>query len=261
MNALIVCVDFSDMLEITLQKNRHHFDRVVVVTTFTDEKTIVTALNNNAEVYRTNAFYDDGAVFNKYKAVEEGLDFMGRYGQICLLDVDIVLPKDFLFTKDDTFKDYLYTPHRYIFDEPHQTSLNPKDEGYLNERLISLLEDEELWKELPLFGEREFAGYCQVFHADCRFLPKGKSWHETNWKHAGGADSFFQCLWPDQFKVRPPFYVLHLGPPGRNWCGRVIPYLDGTLPENSDESHNTLQRFFQGRQGKQGLQKFDHEKL
>lgn len=249
MNALIVCVDFSDMLAVTLPKNRHHFDRVVIVTNFKDEKTVEVAKSLDAEVYQTDSFYADGAVFNKYKSVEEGLDFMGRSGWICLLDVDIVLSHDFKFSEDETFKDYLYTPHRFLLTELEQKTVT---------RYVA---DERLWSELTLFGEREFAGYCQVFHADCKFLPKDKSWHETNWKHAGGADSFFQCLWPDQFKVRPSFYVLHLGPPGRNWCGRVIPYLDGTLPENSDESHNTLQRFFQGRQGKQGLQKFDHEKL
>ena len=40
MNAILVCVDYSDLLAITLPHNRHHFNKVMVVTTPEDKDTI-----------------------------------------------------------------------------------------------------------------------------------------------------------------------------------------------------------------------------
>src|SRR5580692_269178 len=92
MKAILVSVDYADILAVTLPYNRHHFDEVYVVTTPGSEDGRV-AKQLGAEVWGTTAFYDDGAVFNKWKALEEALDVMGRDGWLCVMDADVLWPK------------------------------------------------------------------------------------------------------------------------------------------------------------------------
>src|SRR5205085_1870944 len=80
---------------------------------------------------------------------------------------------------------------------------------------------ESLWHQFPIHRNvSEHAGYSQIFHLKDTHLPR-PPWHDINWVHAGGADSFFQQLWPKENKVRPTFSVLHIGDAGLNWMGRA----------------------------------------
>lgn len=210
MRAILVSVDYADLLAVTLPYNRHHFDEVTIVTTPSDTATRELAAAHDARIYATDAFYDDGATFNKWKALEQGLDAMGRDGWICLMDADVLwpnsLPLGFCLEAGR-----LYTPLRRMFTD-----------------LTAAIPPESDWKKYPIHKNvAEWAGYSQMFHADDPALGP-VPWHEIDWKHAGGADSFFQRKWKPQNKIRPGFEVLHLGPAGENWCGRVTPYLDGT---------------------------------
>lgn len=239
MNAILVSVDYSDYLSLTLPYNRHHFDRVVVVTSPQDRETVNLAYDNDCYAFTTTAFYEDGAVFNKWKALEYGLDFLGREGVICIMDADILWPKEAQLV---TCSGFLYTPFRRMLTEP-----------------IRKVPDESEWPNFPLHRQqREYAGYTQVFHADDPVLGD-PPWHETNWKHAGGADSFFQARWPESKKIRPKFEVLHLGESGVNWCGRASAYLDGTVPDDRAEKIKQVRNFIRGRTT--GPNRFDGEKI
>lgn len=243
MKAILVCVDYSDFLAITLPYNRHHFEEVMVVTAPNDQKTLQIAVANEASVFVTDAFYNDGADFNKWLALEKGLDRLGRDGLICLMDADVLWPKH-IDKKFAYQKGCLYTPKRRMFEDLKQPI--PK---------------EPYWKQYPLHPQqREFAGYTQIFHADDLVLGPAP-WHQTNWKHAGGADSFFQQKWAEENKIRPPFEVLHLGEAGVNWCGRTTPFLDGSIPPNQEEKRQQLQRYFRGRVNKTADKRFLHEQL
>lgn len=213
MNAILVAVNYDACLTLTLPYNRHHFDRVVVVTDDGDagDRTRRIALPHGCEVFHTDAFYRRGAMFNKWLALEEGLDACKlRTGWLCVMDADVLWPKDLPRTWQPG-REYpgfgyregcLYTPRRRMYPTIPQE-----------------VPPEEEWGRYPLHrNEAEFAGYSQVFHCSDPALPPAP-WHETNWIHAGGADSFFQRRWPESRKVRPPFEVLHLGPAGENWCG------------------------------------------
>lgn len=225
--AILVCVDYWDYLALTLPHNRHHFDDVMVVTTPQDKRSQFVATRYGAQVYMTESFYDDGADFNKWKALEEGLDAYGREGLMCIMDADILWPRDASFTRR---KDHLITPTRRMMPS-HQEAIPA----------------EHRWKEFPLHGNLgEFAGYSQIFFADDIHLPE-PPWHETNWRHAGGADSFFQRLWPDNFKIRPGFEVLHLGESGSNWCGRSTPYLTGETPDPQRQRTMTTRTYMRNR--------------
>ncbi len=225
LRALIVSVDFADMLDISLERNRHHFIDVIVVTSTKDDSTVDIARAHGAEVYKTDSFYEPGAVFNKWKALEEGLDFMGRYGWVCLLDVDIIWPEVIPHISLEIGN--LYGPkHRLIMKDPTKTI--PDDWSRFPPYLPNC----------PLFG-----GYTQIFHATDPILGS-PPWHEQNWRHAGGGDSYFQNKWPQRKKVRLPFDVLHLGEHGVNWCGRVTPHIaDGVSPPEAEERMSQLMRF------------------
>lgn len=242
MNALIVSVEFTDILSLTLPYNRGHFDKVVVVTSPADHEGLLpVAERYGAELFATDAFYRKGAKFNKWLALEEGLDFMGREGWICLLDADILWPKavDLLrYLRPG----YLYTPYRHIA-EPIPKDIPPESD----------------WQtKYPMHRQlREFAGYSQVFHASDPVLGE-PPWHQTDFTSAGTADSFFQAKWPEDKKIRPSFRVLHLGSPGANWCGRTTPYVGGGRHPDWKDRALTLRKMILDRSKNKD---FSHERI
>lgn len=210
LRAAMVCVDYADYLAITLPYNRHHFDEVLVVTTHEDSNTQRLARKHGCGIYCTDAFYRQGAVFNKWLALEEGLDRYGRYGWMCLMDADVLWPKEAKLPALEI--GCLYSPLRHMLEGDAQTPIPP----------------EHSWQNIHVHGNiNEWAGYTQIFHDNDHHLPQDRfHWHETNWRHGGGADSFFQFRWPSECKKRLPWNVLHLGPHGTNWCG-----VNGTVQE------------------------------
>lgn len=240
MRAIIVSVDYGDLLELTLPYNRHHFEDVLIVTHERDKRTTGVAYANKAQVYFTNAFYEGGANFNKFKALEEGLDVMAREGWLCIMDADVLWPKSLPQTDYEVGK--LYTPRRRMFLD-----------------VTKPIPQEEDWGHYAVHPQcREFAGYTQIFHASDKHLGVAP-WHETNWRHAGGADSFFQAKWSEEAKVRPNWECLHLGPAGENWCGRATPLTDGSVIEGSLDRRHMLRSYVAKRT--RGAARFSHEKL
>jgi hypothetical protein len=235
MKAIIVAVDYSDILAVTLPYNRHHFDEVWIVTTLSDLGPVVEmAEQYHCKVFPTNAFYRDGAIFNKFLALEEGLDAMGREGWLCLLDADILLPRN-ISTKsaeegesDNSLefyeefrggrvwrftarKGYLYSPLRRM---------------HVVQPLLPFPQEDQ-WGKLPHHPlhrrwPSHYSGYCMIFHADDPVLGK-PPWHRVDGTHAGGADTEFMQRWSEERRIRPSWECLHLGESGKNWRGRVTP--------------------------------------
>jgi hypothetical protein len=218
----LVSVDFADLLEITLPYNRHHFGEVIVVTSTRDKRSREIAEDYGAAVYETDSFYEPGAMFNKHKPLEEALDAIGRRGWLCMMDVDILWPK--IFPHFELEVGNLYGPGRKVMVQP--SKVIPDD-----------------WSNFPSYlpNSKLIAGYSQLFHADDPYLGN-PPWHRTNWRHAGGADTYFQLQWPRPNRIRLPFDVLHLGKVGVNWCGRTTPYLDGSYPPRAEENMSQLLR-------------------
>jgi hypothetical protein len=227
------------MLKITLPYNMHHFDDVMVITSKADVETRLFAFEGlDCAIHITDAFYEDGAYFNKWRALEEGLDNFGRHGWLCLLDADILIPKK--VPEFNIERGTLYTPLRRMYPS------------------LTGVPQEPYWPQYPVHRNvAEFAGYCQVFHAEDPVLGPAP-WHDINWKHAGGADSFFQQKWHHFNKVRPPFEVLHIGEPTTNWFGRATQYSDGSLPQQSEARLEKLRETFQIRRLNRN---YNHEKI
>lgn len=214
MKAIIVCVEYHDYLAVSLPWNLQHFDHVLVVTTEADERTQeVVNPTERASYYPTDAFYRHGAPFNKGAAIEEAFDVVGREGWICIMDADILLPKDATF------------------------DFTPGDLHLAQRRNCPSLEE---WSKLPeirrwpfVRDAHEAAGYFQAFHADDPVLRR-RPWYPTHWIHAGGCDTDFHNRWPKGRRRYVKWTVLHIGESWQNWCGRYTPYADGNLPPQAE---------------------------
>jgi hypothetical protein len=240
--AITVCVDYHDILAMTLPYNKEFISEMMVVTTPADERTIAIAQEHGAQVHVTDTFYRRGAHFNKFGALEEALDVFGREGWMLIVDADIAIPK--LIPKFIPQEGCIYTPHRRI-----------------KEDITDGIPEERKWRQYkrPMINE-EFAGYFQLFHGSDRMLGPAP-WHSTDWTWAGGADSAFHNKWPATKKVRPPFEVLHLGPPFTNWAGRVSKYKDGTVDEKAKAREETRDMLLKSRKQSGPLDRFRKEKL
>lgn len=246
MRAIMVCVDYQDLLAVTLPYNRHHFGEVHVIT---DERCYYEVRHiadaNDVSVWHTQLFYEGGASFNKWAALEWGLDRMGREGWLCLMDADVLWPKwvdldaGCLGGSPGYKIGNLITPLRRMAPWPVFAPSNPAS--------VFGMPYERTWGLYPIHRNvNEWAGYSQIFHANDSVLGP-PPWHEIDWKHAGGADSIFQRKWSAERKVRPPWEVLHLGEAGQNWYGRVSPLADGTVLERTEEKREMIDRIWSGR--------------
>jgi hypothetical protein len=298
MRAIMVSVDYTDLLSITLSYNRHHFDEVYIVTSIADyDNVLAIAEPNGAKVIRTDLFYADGARFNKFRSLEYGLDVMGRHGWMCVMDADVLWPHYIPSMSEgegtsapNMFKGYLYTPLRRMCPWPlpsvpnehcktcygsgtmYAPPLKDQEEQALKNQRVwathvpckcrtSVIPPENEWTKYPVHrNTKEWAGYSQIFHADDPVLGQ-PPWYDISWSHAGGADSAFQYRWPDNRKVRPPWEVLHLGEAGMNWYGRSTPYADGTSNPEAEARKRAMTNVWASRRGKIGATKFAPEKI
>lgn len=187
--AVTVAVDYPIFRE-TVAYNRQHWARHIIITTPEDDESHAVAEEFGLELHITKVFYEQGAFFNKYKAVEECFDYYGRNGWILCLDADIFVPTQAEIEPDPTC---LHTPYRRMSDKFHP---------------------ERDWMRLKRDPYTEFSGYFHLFWGESMEHP----WYEMDWIHAGGADTMFQNRWGSN-KIRPEFDVLHVGPGRKNWCG------------------------------------------
>jgi hypothetical protein len=252
LRAILVCVDYSDILAITLPRMRHHFKEMLVVTTATDLGTVQVCDENGIRWWCTSSFYADRAVFNKWRALEEGLELFGRHGWMCLLDADVIWPKDAKLP--DLQVGQLCSPLRRMLVNPIPQSFDD---------LIRQVDNERGWQFCPIHRNvNEWAGYSQIFHAADPVLGS-PPWHDIDWSHAGGADSFFQAKWAKENKVRPDWECLHIGNAGENWFGRTSPRLDGSVPEKRAENLRETDELWRRRaeRRRQGLDQFEPERI
>lgn len=216
----MVCVDYADILALTLPYNIHHFKSIVVATTPNDVETIKVCNDVGATVHLTEVFYANGAKFNKFAALEECLDIVQHDDWLAIMDADIAIPK---IINTDFAIGNLYSPFRRMLLD-----------------ISNGIPEENTWQQLPLYNyTKEHLGYLQIFHPDDIHLGS-RPWHGLNWSHAGGGDSFFQYKWSDKLKLRPDWECLHLGPAEVNWCGRTSVYVNGEKPLNADNNLSEL---------------------
>lgn len=210
-SAVIVSVDFADFLSVTLPWNRHHFGRILVVTHPEDTETLKVCQQNGVEVLQTEMFHWKRAYFNKWAAVEFGLDYLGKTGWMTLLDADIMIPKAASLPRKQIGR--AYCPRKRAVPREKRQWL--ADEGKWSRYKFEQL------SEPP-------RGHMLTFNADDPVLMH-QPWFQNHWRWCGTGDDTFVDRWKTQNVVRTTFDVLHLGQRRVNWCGRTEQYMDGSL--------------------------------
>ncbi|MFQ5492360.1 MAG: hypothetical protein ACE5GE_16745, partial [Phycisphaerae bacterium] len=217
MKAITVCVEYDDLLAITLPRMLAVFDDVLVVTDSHDKATQEIANRLGVYCLQTNAFYAQGASFNKGNALNAAVLHQAQPASwLAVIDADIVLP-----------------------ERADLTGLQPGTLYGATRRIVNPIWLPHDWSKFPTYPDRypwngaevTLGGHFLVFHTGDPVIETWP-WFPDDWKHAGGYDSDFIAQWPPEKQVRLPFEVLHLGPLAMNWHGRITPRLDGKpIPE------------------------------
>jgi hypothetical protein len=238
LEAIMVSVDYWDILSVTLPWNQQHFSRILLCTT-PGSKDSEVARAHGAEVFETDAFYrrpmpdgsfqQDKSLFRKWLGLNEAVDHFNPQGWVALIDADVLWPKSLdireagnhLVLRSWPVPSYvqrgqLCGPFRRMAPWPLPDGIPP----------------EIRWSRYPFHPQqREWAGFSLVFHAEDPVL--NRPWFDGSWSSCSGGDSEFQARWHPRDKIRPPWSVLHLGSDHVNWRGRVQPYRDGSSPQEA----------------------------
>jgi hypothetical protein len=222
LRGMTVCVDYDDILALTLHRNMRHLSECVVVTSHDDERTAEVVRGvQGAQLFQTDAFTRDEAVFNKGLAIEEGFDVLGRSGWILILDADIVLPE--VFKPGSLDQNVLYgAPRRQLPD--------------------GILDFGGDWSRWKVVNDQPCVGYFQLFHAEAEVL-RSRPWYAIDSPHAGNSDWWFRDKFTKKMLARS---VLHIGRRYENWYGRAMPRLDGTPIPDADQKRLRIGEYFLG---------------
>lgn len=188
---------YADTSAICLVRNLRHWAEALVVTAPGDPVVEVARAVPGVRVLESDSGTKYGAMFNKGLLMEEGLDALGRHGQIMIVDADILLPD--VLPLDRFQPDALNGAKRRILADPAQWRPDLD------------------WRMCPLHPDGGPIGFCQWFDADSPCVKGKRPFYDVTFAHAGGGDAFFMEHWPK--KVTLPFEVLHLGPPDHHWFG------------------------------------------
>lgn len=244
LEAITICVNYDDFLEITLPRNIKHFDKYYIVTTPTDTKTIQVcqkvANDNPTKIHciTTDVFTWKGAKFNKGAAIDLAIQNLKYQDWVGTIDSDTLLHNTFRqdFLDFATDIECSYASRRYdvpTFNEWKEIDGNP-----------DLIKTKRLYRGIG-YGNNFFWNYRSNIFQD--ILERTGGWPYPNWfPHVAESDWMFRNLWsdwiydprlnddpiqhelpnndraanPDKLK-QLPFHCIHLGETGRNESSRV----------------------------------------
>jgi len=213
---LIVSVDYADYLKHTLPSNKPHFDDLVVLTTAADTETHDVCKANGVTYVVTNAFYREGAPFNKGRGINKGFERLNRTAWILHLDADIVLPDDFreALESRELNRDVLYGVDRLMCNS-YASWL-----GYVHgDRRATDFKTYRRHRDRD--GRYSPVGYFQLFHVAADALKRRERWYPERFPTATKSDRAFSRKWRRRERLEG-ITVIHLATDGtcRNWQGR-----------------------------------------
>ncbi len=187
-HGLTVSVNYGDFLIRGIAAWRAGLDSLLVVTDTKDRESWQIGMDNNAQVLVTDAFYEQGAQWNKGRAMQQGRELMPREDWNLFIDADVVPPANWrnFVEAQDPKRGHLYGARRV----------------------------NEAGKPI---GDAELAGFFQLFHA---LDPRAMKPLARDFYHGGNYDSDFMLRWPAPLRRILPLELTHHGEPGVNWCGR-----------------------------------------
>ena len=217
LHGVVACVDCADLLRWGLPAWARNLDSVTVVTAPHDAETLrlAAAAGPGVRCHTTDAFYRQGASFNKGAALAEALEESVPYeGWIIAFDADIVPPahlRSDLTVRDQCppFEDSLYGAVRY------QCPRLPISAADLDD-----WQDDAAVGRLPVLpaAPGDLPGWFHLWHTSA--VPRGRT-YDRCWPHAGNYDTAFALRWPIERRIiLGRVRCLHLGEPRRWWHGR-----------------------------------------
>jgi len=226
LEALTVCVGFSDYLEHFLKYNLKHFDKLIVVTTKSDTSTIKLCKSIKVNYVFTNRL---GQSFNKGKAINDGLKKLSMKDWLLIIDADIILEKQF---RNKTEQQKLNIKKLYgairinCLDYPSwekYSLLNGSEQELFlkNESLKKMYKRNRTVREWNS-GRKQIVGYFQLLNCKNKIIE-----YPEQYEGANKSDREFFNQW--EFFNREflqNINVLHLDNTGRkgiNWFGRKSP--------------------------------------
>lgn len=212
LQAVTICINYSDYLEVTAE-NRRHFDRWVVMTVKEDTRTRFVCDRYGIECRDSVHFHPRGAGFNvrwnKSPIINEGLDFLDPDVWYLLIDSDVLLPRDFRRRLEGLplERDCLYgvTGRKICGDR----------------EIFNLLRRSEPWDGYARRNSQAI-GYFNLFHASNsqnRYIVDF-----DRYRSLLDDDIFCASVSPEKRRLLP-MTVIHTGAIERNWDGRIAaPY-------------------------------------
>ena len=224
LEAVTVCVNYSDFLAHTLPRMVDVCDRVVVVTHYDDKLTQRLCDKYSVDCIKTDIFHDDNDRFNKGRAINLGLSNLRHDGWIMHLDADIYLPHRFrhslkmarldsscIYGADrlntHTYDNWAKNKDKTIPQHAWRFMVTPTPEFSIGSRLVHL----------------EY-GYCPIGYFQLWFAGSRKL-YPIVCGSAEHSDVLFAVQWPRPSRVLlPELFVFHLESErvkmGANWDGR-----------------------------------------
>jgi len=223
--AVLVCVGYSDFLSETLFRNVKEVDRLVVVTSSHDKPTQEMAQKHGATLVVSDRFQEAGP-FNKGKMINDGVAACDADGWILITDADIILPAGLR----DMLTELVLNPGCLYYAERRGPKLAERQK-WLAEFKADPGAATRLKMEDPTTNRMPW-GYFQLFS------PLASALRDDTWPHlysekfgtAGGVDNHFQRKFPAPKRVWLPGVVcVHIphGDLGANWSGRVTDAIKG----------------------------------
>lgn len=195
-HAITVCVDYTEFLAQSIERWMQA-DSLTVITSLTDTDTHnLCAKNAGITEYRTKAFYEYGAHFNKGAAIancvrELCVSNWGPKDWVLFFDADIIPPVNWKERVEMCDPQFGHIYGAWRMDEKGNRIADTYPAGYF-----------------LLFHSQDPNAKHDPIVDDC-------------WMHAGNYDTTFISRWQrHQLHWLPSIMVSHVGTPGLNWCGR-----------------------------------------
>lgn len=235
LEAVTVCVNYSDFLAHTLPHNINFFDRYVVITSPEDKATQDLCNKWDVDYETTTVFQHGGDTFNKARGINLGLSHLRQDGWLLHLDADVLLPHRFksMLAKAELDESCIYGADRLNVKGYAAYQKLLADQAQRPQHEWRYLVNPQPWLTVgsrlvhPHYAYAP-CGYFQLWHGSARHT------YPVNQGTAEHTDILFSVKWPRQKRILiPEFFVYHLESDdagfGTNWQGRksapFVPYM------------------------------------
>ena len=201
LDVIIVSVNYNDYLLVSLSHNIKIFENITVVTSSDDLMCQKICEKFGVNCIITDVMYENGAKFNKGKAINKGIESIIEPDFILLLDADIIVNDKIKL--ENIIDDNFYISDRWLCKD--YNSYKRFKDGEITIENIGKCEN------------NKGLGFFQLFNINNNVIDKNKVFPENS-NDAAWSDLMFR----DKFTKRQTIEndIIHLGDPYMNWNGR-----------------------------------------